>query len=375
MDASNNAFGQQPQIESHQAPPPRYSVIVPAYNSAATLADCLSALALQTVPPQTYEVIVVDDGSTDGTADLAKRFAAIVLSQTHAGPASARNLGARRARGEFLLFTDADCVPAPNWVEEIVRPLESDPSVAASKGVYTTRQTGLVPLFVQIESEEKYAKLRRHRQIDFVDTYSAAFRREAFWAGGGFDTSFPAASNEDTLLSFNLASQGRRLVFTDQAIVYHLHSESLGHYLRRKWRHGYWRIPVYRSHPGKMAGDSYTPRSTQVQMATALLALWLAPRPRQRWLLLATVGAFVAATTPIVRRAMPVSWAVAAAAPFLLFLRALALACGLALGFARLLGEWSLSAPARVRLRARQLSWTLPRRQRPPTTGRPPRRR
>src|SRR4051794_21426577 len=102
----------------------RYSVIVPAYNAEATLGACLRALLDQTLAPAAYEVIVVDDGSTDTTARVAARFPVSVLRQAHAGPAAARNQGARAARGEILAFTDADCEPVPAWLGRIVEPIE-----------------------------------------------------------------------------------------------------------------------------------------------------------------------------------------------------------------------------------------------------------
>src|SRR5512135_1174235 len=93
------------------------SVIVPAYNAASTIGDCLEALVRQTEPQANYELVVVDDGSTDGTADRARAFDAVrVISALHRGPAAARNLGARLSRGDVLLFTDADCAPSDSWV-------------------------------------------------------------------------------------------------------------------------------------------------------------------------------------------------------------------------------------------------------------------
>jgi cellulose synthase/poly-beta-1,6-N-acetylglucosamine synthase-like glycosyltransferase len=310
----------------------RYSVIVPAYNAQQTLEACLKALADQSVPAETFEVIVVDDGSTDATAEVAERYPVRVLRQAHAGPATARNLGARVARGRYLLFTDADCIPTRDWIEQITRPLEADERVAGVKGTYRTGQTSLVARFAQVEFEEKYAHLRQAESIDFIDTGSAAFRRDAFWEIGGFDARFRAASNEDTQLSFSLVARGWRLAFADRATVYHKHSESLTRYVLRKWRHGFWRVQVYQRHPAKMTGDSYTPRSTQLQFAGVVLAMALAPlRPSRRFAPLGLL-LFLIGTVPFVRRAWSVGWDVAAATPFILLARALALASGLALG-------------------------------------------
>lgn len=201
-----------------------YSVIVPAYNASQTIESCLQALLDQSIPRDSYEVIVVDDGSNDNTVELASRYPVRVLRQTHAGPATARNLGAKLAAGQYLLFTDSDCIPTREWIAEISRPLEDNGEVVAAKGVYQTRQPDLLARFAQVEFEEKYAGLRRRRNIDFVDTYSAAFRRDAFWDGGAFDPTFSEASNEDTQLSFNLAAQGKLIVFAEKAVVYHQHS-------------------------------------------------------------------------------------------------------------------------------------------------------
>jgi len=292
----------------------------------------LQALSEQSVPPETYEVLVVDDGSNDDTAQVAGQYPHRVLQQAHAGPASARDLGAQAAVGKYLLFTDADCVPIRTWIEEVTRPLEADCRVAGVKGVYRTTQTSLIARLAQLEFEEKYARLRHQRFIDFVDTGSAAFRREAFWQGGAFDPAFPVASNEDTQLSFNLVAQGWRLVFAERAAVYHRHAESLGRYLRRKWRHGYWRVRVYRRHPGKVLGDSYTPLSMQLQMLGAALTVVLALLPRLHRF--APIGAelFIFGSLPFVRRALPSGPDIAAAVPLVLFLRALALWTGLIQG-------------------------------------------
>jgi glycosyltransferase involved in cell wall biosynthesis len=324
---------------------PRYSVIVPAYNAASTLEACLQALLDQSVPREAYEVLVVDDGSTDETARVAGRYPVRVLAQCHGGPASARNLGARSAGGACLLFTDADCVPIRTWIDEITRPLEADSQVAGVKGVYRTHQTSLMARFAQLEFEEKYACLSRLKSIDFVDTGSAAFRADAFWKAGGFDPSFPVASNEDTQLSFNLVAQGWRLVFAERAAVYHQHSESLGRYLRRKWRHGYWRVRVYRRHPRKALGDSYTPRSTQLQFFGTAAAVLSAPLPKLRVMALGGALVFALGTVPFVRRAWPMGADVAVVTPFLLFLRSLALGAGLGLGLLTLPGR----RPARSR--------------------------
>lgn len=104
----------------------RVSVVIPVYNGGEALAECLRALAAQTLPAEDYQVIVVDDGSTDGSAEAAKRFGARLLRQTNQGAASARNRGLRESRAEWVAFTDADCVPSREWLGRLLAAVMAD---------------------------------------------------------------------------------------------------------------------------------------------------------------------------------------------------------------------------------------------------------
>jgi glycosyltransferase involved in cell wall biosynthesis len=319
------------------------SVIVPVFNGAATLGGCLRALAQQTVPRASYEVIVVDDGSSDDSAAIAARYRAMVLRQAHAGAAAARNRGAAAARGEILLFTDADCEPQPDWIEAILAPF-ADPEVAGVKGVYGTRQGSAVARFTQAEYEEKYTRLADRAQIDFVDTYAAAYRSAVFQQAGGFDTAFPRATVEDQELSYRLAAAGHKLVFAPQARVYHRHPSTPWHYARRKVHLGRWKVRVHARHPARAVRDSYTPWTQKAQLvllplvvvATGSAALAPAGSERRRaWRRLAggLAALDVASTLPLVAHARRQGRAVALAALPLALLRAAALDLGLAWGF------------------------------------------
>jgi glycosyltransferase involved in cell wall biosynthesis len=138
---------------------PRYSVIVPAYQAEGTIGACVRALNAQTLPRDRYEIIVVDDDSTDRTANVAREAGADrVLTVPHGGPAAARNAGVDAARGEIVLFTDADCEPSPEWLERMVAPL-ADPGVTGAKGTYRTRQRALMARLVQLEYEFRYERM------------------------------------------------------------------------------------------------------------------------------------------------------------------------------------------------------------------------
>ena len=321
------------------------SVVVPAYNAENTIGKCLDSLARQSISRSEYEIIVVDDGSTDATPEIVARYEVRLIRQPNRGPAAARNAGAQVARGELLLFTDADCEPAPDWIEMLCGAF-TDPSVAGAKGTYRTHQHGLVPRFVQVEYEEKYELMKRWKWIDFVDTYSAAYRCDLFLTHGGFDTRFPSASVEDQEFSFRLAERGHRLIFVPRAIVYHQHPPSLASYARRKYFIGYWKMFLLLRHPSKAVTDSHTPQILKIQVALiGLLALsllatladgvfWWAAASLAMLLLLSTLSFCLHA----VRR----DRSVALVAPFLLLVRAASLTVGLVVGCLALLVGYRL---------------------------------
>jgi len=307
----------------------------------------MATLDRQSIPRTEYEVIVVDDGSTDATADIAARHGALVLKQPNSGPAVARNKGIAAARGAIVLFTDADCAPAADWIQQMIAPLV-DSRISGVKGVYRTRQANLAARFIQIEYEDRYDYTARSEYVDFVDTYAAGYRRDALLESGGFDTHFPFASVEDQELSFRLAEAGHKMVFNPQAIVYHRHPESWRRYAQRKYKIGYWKTLVLRLHPGKIWRDTHTPGNLKLQMVVAavsaplaLLSLWA---QAYLWLLGVVVGVFVVSAIPFLvkawRRDRPIAWL---SLP-VLYLRAWSLGLGLVAGYLR--GTASTVRPA-----------------------------
>jgi lipopolysaccharide/colanic/teichoic acid biosynthesis glycosyltransferase/GT2 family glycosyltransferase len=320
------------------------SVIIPAYNAADTLSACLAALGRQTLLHAAYEVIVVDDGSTDGTVALAQAAGARVLALAHAGPAAARNAGAQAAAGDLLCFTDADCEPAPDWLEALSRPF-ADPEVVGVKGAYRTRQPQLVARFVQQEYQDKYDRMARRARIDFIDTYSAAYKRSVFLKNKGFEAAFPTASVEDQELSFRLAQKGYVLKFAPDALVHHRHDRGLGEYLRRKFWIGYWKAYLLRWHPEKALSDSHTPLAQRAQLGLlglggllAVAALLWAPLG---WGALVCLLMFAASALPFLAKIAQRDGPVLFVAPVMLLARAGALGVGLAAGAVGLLGRRS----------------------------------
>jgi len=254
----------------------KVSVIVPVYNGEKVIADCLKALLSQNYPKNKYEIIVVDDGSKDKTKEIVKKFRKVrLLQQEHKGPAAARNFGARLAKGKILLFTDADCIPDKDWIKNMVRHFEK--GVVGVSGTYKTlNKESLVARFVGYEIERRHKELERKKYIDFIGTYSAGYRRDVFFKFKGFDESFPIASGEDAELSFRLAENGYKMIFSKDAFVWHNHPDSIFKLAKQQFWRGFWRVFLYRKHRNKFISHTYTPKTLYAEILFFILAIFSA---------------------------------------------------------------------------------------------------
>lgn len=316
--------------------PPRISVIVPAKDAEETLPACLRALAQQTLSPGEYEVIVVDDGSSDRTAEVAERQQVHCVRQSNRGPAAARNAGAAVAEGALLVFTDADCEAAPDFLERLTGVFE-DQGIAGAMGAYRSRQREKVARFVQQEFEHKQARMARNERIDTVHTYAAAYRRSVFCDNGGFDERYPIPSNEDQEFSYRLASRGQRMVFVPLGVVSHRHDKNVAEHVKRKYYLGFWKAYTLLKHPKHLMGDTHTPGAQLIQIALVyptlglgLLALVVPGlAPVAGLLVLAFLLTGIPFSLQVLRRDPAILWMV----PGMLFLRAASQATGLLIGF------------------------------------------
>lgn len=260
---------------------PSITVIVPAYNAAATLGACLESLCRQTRPP--LEIIVVDDCSRDGTADVARRHGAKVIALgQNSGPGVARNAGAAAAVGEILAFTDSDCVPPPDWLERITAPLEAAGVVAATGGYAgPVRETFLTRL------QDQVLHVRQRglpAEIESTITSNFACKRSAFLAVGGFplyarkrEPAKPIWGNEDEELGFLLTRDRARIRWVADAGVYHAYRGSLLGFLRQQKFYAERIVMSHFRFPEMAEAQSNYSRSSGVIHLGATLALGVSP--------------------------------------------------------------------------------------------------
>jgi len=176
------------------------SVIIPTYNRAKFLKKNLPSLINQRYPKTKFEILICDDGSNDQTKAVVEKFAAKThlpclryLSQTNQGPAVARNLGIKQAKGKIIAFTDDDCRPDHNWLAQIEKSFQENPTIAGVGGVTYTEKNKITPLTYQVENDYE----------DCFPTCNVAYSKKILNKVGGFDKIF-ARVNEDADISWRL---------------------------------------------------------------------------------------------------------------------------------------------------------------------------
>ncbi len=313
------------------------SVIIPVFNDGLRLKNCLEALCTQKTE-HTFEVLVVDDASEEDIVAATRLFAGriplkYIRLEKNSGPGAARNAGVAEAKGNILLFTDSDCVPAPDWLEKMLQPF-NDPRVTGVKGVYASLQNDLWARLAQLEFEERYEKLGSYEDIDFIDTYSAAFRKVAFAAAGGFSAEL--RQNEDVDLAFRMKKAGAKFVFAPDAGVIHTHREGWLAYARLKYQRGFWRMLIYRQHPEKAGRDTYTPFSLKMQLLLVVALPFMLASKTARFI---WKSCWLASCLPLVRVALPERPLLAPVVPVFCLVRGFALLVGMISGFLTLLKD------------------------------------
>jgi glycosyltransferase involved in cell wall biosynthesis len=212
------------------------SVVIPVHNGAATLPDCLRALDAQSLDRSRFEVIVVDDGSVDGSDAKADAQGARVVRQARRGPAAARNAGWQQAGGQWVAFTDADCVPSRTWLTRLLDVVDDDSLGAAGSTVgyrSDTPSARLADLTGSLDAGRHLA----HPLFPFAPTCNVMYRRRALAAVGGFDERYRSYEACD-LHSRLCRDCGGRFAYEPLALVLHRHRASWPRYWSQQYSYG-----------------------------------------------------------------------------------------------------------------------------------------
>lgn len=253
----------------------KVSVVVPAYNSAKTIGNAVEALLAQDYPKENLEIILVDDGSDDETGEIVKKYPVKYLYQKNKGPAVARNLGWKFSSSNIVCFTDSDCVPEKDWISKIIKAYTSE-QIAGVGGSYDIVNSE--SLFASCIHEEIVQRhLKMPKEVNYLGAFNVSYRRSILEEVGGFNESYSDASGEDNDVAYRVVKKGYTLIFDKNIRVGHYHPTSLLRYLKQQFKHGFWRMKLYKDHPDMSKGDVYAGLLGFVQPPLALLTLLLLP--------------------------------------------------------------------------------------------------
>ncbi len=219
-----------------------FSIVIPTYNRPERLAICLQSLTQIDYPRDRFEVIVVDDGSAQPMAPTVEPFTSnlnlTLLRQVNSGPAQARNAGAARAQGQYLVFTDDDCQPHPNWLSALAAQLDRQPQALVGGHTLNALPHNMFSTASQLLIDYLYNYYNSCHQPSFFASNNFAMATEQFRHLGGFDTSFPLAAGEDREFCDRWLQQGLPMAYAPEAQVDHSHHLSLLRFWRQHFNYG-----------------------------------------------------------------------------------------------------------------------------------------
>ncbi len=249
------------------------SFVVPVHNGVAWIRDTLEAILSQ-ADGRPMEIVVVDDRSRDGSAELLKQLAEQwplrIVSGAGRGAAAAINLGLRLARFPIICQVDQDVTLGPGWMRQLVDELE-DPAVAAAQGYFASDPGATwCARAMGVDLEQRYAAIEGP-EVDQVCTGNAMYRAESLRRVGLFDETLGYGYDND--ITYRLRAAGYHVRFCRGALSTHRWREGLAGYLVQQYGFGYGRLDLVAKHPGRFAGDSVSPPRMMAHPLLMLVAV------------------------------------------------------------------------------------------------------
>jgi len=239
---------------------PPVSIIVPVYNAERTIAECVRALYALDYPRRLVQIVVVDNNSTDNTPDILQQFRGIdYVFEPKLGAYQARNTGIQFAENDLIAFTDADCIPKPDWLARLVNCLNCQlptancqlptdrPAIVGGK-IEAYPASNLIERYIDYRKVLDQEKMARGADfsLPFFVTANCLVRREVFEKIGLFDADFKIAGDAD--LCWRAQQAGFRLAYCPEAVVVHKHRSNLLGLYSQSFEYGFGRAELFAKH-------------------------------------------------------------------------------------------------------------------------------
>ncbi|MBN1899779.1 glycosyltransferase [Candidatus Sumerlaeota bacterium] len=221
---------------------PLVSIVIPAYNCEKSIAKCLDSLFKIKYPH--YEIIIVNDGSTDSTGEILKRYGSIrVITIENSGPSKARNIGTREAKGDFIAYTDSDCIVSPEWLDELYKGFQDERTAGVGGDQQSPEDETFFGKNIQdfmkavgfvsdyMKTGDKLIKTRHN------PTCNVMYRKKVLLDAGLFDEKL--WPGEDVDIDLKITRSGYDLYFNPRSVVYHYRPQTSHAFSRMMRRYGW----------------------------------------------------------------------------------------------------------------------------------------
>jgi glycosyltransferase involved in cell wall biosynthesis len=223
---------------------PKISIVVPAYNSENTINACVTSLLNQNHPNEEYEIIVVDNGSTDNNLKILQKFKnkIVVLHEPIKGSYRARNQGVKHAQGSIILFTDSDCFADKNWIRNMISMFKKTKVKIVGGPIKAARRENAMQKYCDLFShpQKDYYKTKKFASSNIavrkIDLLKAGLFNEQLLSGGDFE------------FCSRLIKNTEEICYEPNAIVYHYYSKSILVFMKKNFRYGIWNRVIRKKH-------------------------------------------------------------------------------------------------------------------------------
>lgn len=226
------------------------SIVVPVYNGERTIEKCIKSLLNIEYPKENYEIIIVDNNSTDTTVEIVKKYPVKLLHEKKQSSYAARNFGVKNAKGEIVAFADADCIADKGWLRQLVKNFKDEAIAGVGGEILAYTPENIIERYSvksNILSQKNFFEfVFVNLKMPFIATANAAYKKEILKEIGLFDDSFTSGGDVD--LAWRITFKGYKIVYEPKALIYHWHRTTLYGLFRQFFRYGEGQPKLFKKH-------------------------------------------------------------------------------------------------------------------------------
>ena len=256
------------------------SIVIPTKNNGDILERCLDSIEGLDYPEDEMETIIVDGHSTDGTVEIAERYGCRVVYEDRGTISYARDLGVRNAEGEFIAFTDADCVVDRNWLRNLIKHFDDEeivsvggPNITPEDDSKFVKCAGDVLSFLSKPGARYGLDASEVIEIFHNPTCNVMYRKKVLEEVGGFNHDLVTCDDEE--LDYRIRERGYRILYTPDAIVYHYRRPTWKKFMKQAYNYGIGRMQAIKLHRNMGKVFHFVPSAIiSVIVALFVLSFW-----------------------------------------------------------------------------------------------------